>query len=63
MADIQWFVNGNFKVRAESEVEAITILFDALNMANIVRVPSAGEPMPAISGFHLTHATEEGEGG
>jgi hypothetical protein len=56
---IKWFVNCNFAVMATTEVEAISKLADALHTARIVRVSEA----PAITGFHITHATEEGEGG
>jgi hypothetical protein len=58
MPDILWFVNGNFKVRADSEVEAIQRLADALSAAKLV-APDEG----MIEGWNLTHATQEGEGG
>lgn len=54
--DILWFVNGNFAVRAESEVKAIGKVADLLNAAKLVAPEK-------LEGWNLTHATEEGEGG
>ena len=51
-----WFVNGNFKVRAESEVEAIQKVAEVLQGHGLLGYT-------AIEGWYLTHASEEGEGG
>lgn len=55
----KWFVNCNFEVAALTEVEAIGKVAAALYAAKLVTPDTPA----AVTGWHITHATEEGEGG